>query len=58
MSESMVACFEQLDVITASNKKMLERNIELKERLVRRNGEKSALYAQKKNGKEEEQNTI
>jgi len=49
----MTSFLQRLDIITETNKKTLERHIELKERLVSRNAEKSTLYLQKKNGKHE-----
>jgi len=44
-------CFERLDIIIASNIKVVEQNVRLKQRLVRRNGEKSALYEKRKSNK-------
>lgn len=47
---SLAACFDQLDAITESNKRIIDTHVALKEKLVRRNGQKSVLYSQKKNG--------
>lgn len=41
-------CLQRLDTITESNKKIVSKNIELKERLVRQNGQKDLLYKKKK----------
>lgn len=41
-------CLQQLDAITESNKKIINKNIELKEKLVRQNGQKDLLYKKKK----------
>ena len=46
-------CFEKLDIITAANNRTVEQSIKLKDRLVRRNGEKSVLYEQKRNSKKD-----
>jgi len=48
---SLTACFDRMDAITEANRKVVDKHVELKERLVRRNGQKSVLYTQKKNGK-------
>ena len=46
----IVTCLEKLDIITSQNNKAIERYIELKEKLVRRNGQKEALYKLQKYG--------
>ena len=46
---SLAACFDQLDAITDANRRIADVHVALKEKLVRRNGQKSALYSQKKN---------
>jgi hypothetical protein len=51
LTGQMVACFERLDIITASNKKMMERHVQLKEKLVRHNGQKDIIYSQRKKEK-------
>jgi hypothetical protein len=44
-------CLQQLDAITESNKKIIGKNIQLKEKLGRQNAQKELLYNEKKQKK-------
>ena len=44
----MSACMEKMDIVTETNNRLVIKYVALKERLVRRNGEKTALYRERK----------
>lgn len=50
MTRQFSESIEQLDAITEANSRIVNRQVAVKERLMRRNGEKSYQYEQKKNG--------